>query len=205
VRSDVARDLTKSHRAFVDLVWPEIVPCLRGGSFMAVEGTATDELRRSLDELAGIDAWHIANGCGMRGIASRVQFGPEAWDTFTIRYQRDSGNETEWAKRLSALDDRSGGWLLPALTIHAYCTDDGATLIGAALVRTADLFTYARSHLAADDRRVWLKENRAALVGDANTFVVVPWLHLQQDGVKVAVRPREHKCRALRAPSKAAA
>ena len=184
-----AQDATDSHVAFVSTVWPEVASAIRGGQFLPVECSTDDELRMHLDQLAGIDAWQLLSGEGMRGIASRVQAG--TWDTFTIRYNRDSGALTEWTKRCRALDEPQAGWLLPALTIQAYV--NGGTFYSAAVMRTADLFAYARKHL--ENGRAWIESNRRDVVGDSNTFVVVPWSNLREDGVKVIVRPIGHVCK----------
>lgn len=186
-----AQDASDSHKTFVEVVWPEVASALRGGEFLPVEGVTDDELRRHLDQLAGIDAWQLVAGEGMRGIASRVQ--PGHWDTFTIRYERDTGNKTEWEKRCYALDNPASGWLLPALTIQAYVND--GVLNSVAVVRTADLFAYAREHLAAKDRQVWIKGNRPDVVGDSNTFVVVPWSNLRRSKIRLCVRPSGHVCK----------
>lgn len=82
-----------------------------------MEEAADCGFAHDLDMKAGIDAWQLVDNVGARGIASRVQFDTKSWDTFTIRYIRASGAETEFAKRLRALDDAANGWASPHLTM----------------------------------------------------------------------------------------
>lgn len=123
---------------------------LAGGRLEPVESTTSRRrVDRDFDVLAGIDAWHMLDSRGvMRGIASRVQWGPRNWRTFTIRKSRPTGTETEFAKRLYALDNLDQGWLLPSLTMQAYLTEPrrAGRLLGAAVIHTRDLFGYARAH-----------------------------------------------------------
>lgn len=190
MRSDVARDLSESAEAFVLLVWPIIKNWVGGGELLPVEAVTASGMAKDLDVLAGIDAWHIVQAEGkMRGIASRVQPMP-GFRTFTIRYRRSSGASTEWEKRLRAMDKPGEGWLLPHLWCHAYRTSEPVSqsrLTGAALIRTRDLFEYARSRLpdamtrynAGESRRgdLYIERTRS----DGNLFIVVRW-----DALKVA-------------------
>jgi len=108
-----------------------------------VEGLESKEL----DILAGIDAWQLCyDKSRMRGIASRVQqlaAGKERspYNTFTIRWLRPNGNETEYAKRLAAIRD-PGSWLYPSLTIQAYVDCEHDRVISAAMVQTRDLYEF---------------------------------------------------------------
>lgn len=195
MRGDVAHDLTQSADAFVRIVWPAIERIAGGGRLVPVEAVTTDDITRAFDVLAGIDAWQIAGG-GIRGIASRVQWGPKAWDTFTIRYERRTGAETEYTKRLRALTEIDRGWLTPHITVQAYINCE--ELLACGLVRTADLFSFVREYELAnghfplagdvrDKRRAcYLQQNG----GDGNLFIVVPWGFLRENGVDLReVRP----------------
>lgn len=154
MRSDVARDLSDSADDFLRVVWPAVKGLLHPGRLEVVEAVAPDQLRRDLDILAGIDAWHMADTNGtMRGIASRVQWG-KSWRTFTIRVRRPNGAMTEFEKRSRALDRPSEGWLFPALTVQAYvAVPRVGRLLGAGIIRTADLYAYARAHPTRRPRR----------------------------------------------------
>jgi len=137
MRGDVSRDLSASAYDFLRVVWPKVEPMLAGGRLEPVESTTSRRrIDRDIDILAGIDAWHMLDSQGvMRGIASRVQWGPKNWRTFTIRKSRPTGATTELAKRLYALDHLDQGWLFPSLTIQAYVTEKReGRLLGAAII-----------------------------------------------------------------------
>ena len=171
----------------MELVWPRIAPWMRGGELIPVESTTAASLQATFDTLAGIDAWHICHEQrAMRGIASRVQTiadGYEPYNTFTIRYRRSSGAETEFAKRLAAIRDRDGGWLYPHLTCQAYIDQRKERLLSCAVVRTKDLYMYADDWLDHGGEQACIRTNRA----DANEFIVVKWTSLKGDGVRVRV------------------
>lgn len=182
MRHEVARDLSRSAAAFVDVVWPAVARFMGGGDLIPVEGVTTDEMSKRLDMLAGIDGWHVVNEYGMRGVASRVQ-----WDTpyasFTIRKRRTSGGTTEWVKRRLALIEPERGWLAPQIIVQAYVDSQSMRLLYAAVCRAADLYKFA-----IDDYRNTVWESRRN-GDDGNEFAVfwVPWL--LERGVTV----REHR------------
>jgi hypothetical protein len=156
VRTDVARDLAKSSDAFGHLV------C--GGEYVPVESVEG----RDLDALAGIDGWQVRRDLGrMRGLACRVQWTERPFDTFTIRLARSSGAETEYAKRLDAIQSPDG-WLYPALTVQAYVSPSQRMLLSAAAVPTRDLYEVSGPRL--------IRRNGT----DGNAFVVVPWTELKR-------------------------
>lgn len=177
------KDLSASAYDFQHIVWPVIAPALGGGNLRPVEAVETKEFQRSLDMLAGIDAWQVVENVGIRGIASRVQWGDFAWDTFTIRESRDSGATTELEKRL-AVHQGEDGWLLPAFYVHAYLTEPRGRLLSAAAIRTSDLYDY----LIALGRNRWpLRRTNNA------RFVWVKWDSLENAGYEVikAMAPAE--------------
>jgi len=139
MRPAVEHDLSRSAAAFKDIVWPQISPWFGGGVLQTVEAVTASQMAKDLDILAGIDAWHV-NGA-VRGIASRIQFGSHAWDTFTVRLKRSSGVQTEYEKRLMAITS-SGGWLYPHITVQAYINQDA--LLSAAACETRDLILFIR-------------------------------------------------------------
>ena len=109
--------------AFLNLLAPELTKII-GGKFIPVEGTTVSHLVTTLDQLAGIDAWHVKYGQGVRGLASRIQFiasGDSAWPTFTIRAWRASGIATELQKRREAIADDH---LYPYWVTQAYVEGD---------------------------------------------------------------------------------
>lgn len=141
---DIARDMSRSAQAFASVVWPAVASLCGGGEVQMVESINEKSFTDALDAHAGIDAWQIiSNKSVIRGIASRVQFGGSSFNTFTIRYRRDSGARTEYSKRREALLNREKGYLYPHLTIQAYVSEDSKTLFDAAVICTADLFEQA--------------------------------------------------------------
>lgn len=177
MRAEVQRDLSKSANDFLRVVWPRVEPLLAGGRLVPVETNATTNLVRDFDTLAGIDAWHMHDAVGaMRSIASRVQWGRN-WRTFTIRVSRPTGGKTEFAKRLFALDNPDQGWLFPVLTIQAYVAEPAGQgrLLGAAIVRTRELFEFARQHP---------RTHRHAGNGGEG-FLHYRWAELRQAGIQV--------------------
>lgn len=149
MNEDVAKDLTWSTKAFLNHVWPVASWACGGGRIEAVESVTATGFVRELDVFAGIDAWQMVDGRGyMRGIASRVQKDhAKKFRTFTVRYARHTGAETEFAKRLKAIDARDQGALYPALTVHAYVADKHeGPLTAVGVCQTIDLYTYIRDN-----------------------------------------------------------
>lgn len=136
--------LNNSNRAFLALVWPVIKEWCGGGEIRPVE-IMTDPISRDLDILCGIDVWQTISDRGCRGIASRIQFGPRCWRTFTIRKDRDTGARTEYEKRIEAIRSR-GALIYPYLTCQAYINKAGGLLLGGAIARTEDIFRAITLH-----------------------------------------------------------
>lgn len=137
------QDLKQSSKAFLELAWPKLSKKLGGGEIMPVETVTDSTFADALDQLAGIDAWQVfGNRDGIRGIASRMQ--PDRnFRTFTIRYRRMQGRETEWKKRVRAIDDKRGA-LFPFLTVQGYYNSAQNHLLSVAAIRTLDLFDTMR-------------------------------------------------------------
>lgn len=173
--SDWRQDLSWSARDFIAIVWPQISGWCHGGELRPVEGVTDRRTEADLDRLAGIDAWQIVDGVGMRGIASRVQAMEDSgytnpWASFTIRERRTSGAVTELAKRMRAMDD-DAGWLLPDLTVQAYLDRRGGRLLHVAMTYTRQLYEHVR------DTTEWVRRTNG---DDGNLFLVV-WHHDLQD------------------------
>jgi len=135
--------------AFLNLLAPELTKII-GGKFIPVEGTTVSHLVTTLDQLAGIDAWHVKWGQGVRGMASRIQFiaaGGSAWPTFTIRAWRASGAATELQKRREAIADDH---IYPYWMTEAYV--EGDRLLGFALARTKDVIEMIERGLCYEQR-----------------------------------------------------
>ena len=174
MRTAVKQDLSRSAAAFNDTVWPMIRAWFGGGRIESVEDVTATGMAKDLDVLAGIDAWHV-NG-SVRGIASRIQWGEQSrvfpYNTFTVRMQRESGVETEYSKRLRAIDS-SGGWLYPHITVQAYI-DNHRNLLSVAACKTSDLICYIRDNIdTITMRRVVDRGN-----GSGASFAVVGFREL---------------------------
>ncbi len=79
----------------------------------------------------------------MRGLASRVQWGGR-YNTFSIRYRVPSGQPTEFAKRLTSIQNKDKGHLFPHLTVQAYLDQAGGNLLSCAVIETEALFSVAQ-------------------------------------------------------------
>ena len=138
--------LSQSAADFQNVVWPVVsrFPLVGGGTLRPVEAVATADFKDDLDLLAGIDAWQVDRGIPMmRGLASRVQWGGR-YDTFSIRYRLPSGQPTEFAKRLTSIQNKDKGHLFPYFTVQAYLDQAGGNLLSCAVIETEALFSVAQ-------------------------------------------------------------
>lgn len=183
MNDDVSRDMASSSLAFVTHVWPAVAAWCGDGRLEMVEDSTARGLAKEFDTLAGIDAWQLLDDRGyMRGIASRVQAGDRNWRTFTIRSRRHNGSRTEFEKRLESIRDRRAGAIYPALTIQAYVRDFvRGPLLGAAVVRTLDLFEYLDAQIEAGT-----VETNSTTNAD---FYVLRWPTMVDFGVQVREWP----------------
>lgn len=184
MREAVAAGISDSARDFLEKVWPVVRPWFQGGELIPVEAVSPGRFASELDVLAGIDAWHVDSARGVRGIASRVQWGDKIWDSFTIRRALPSGRPTEFEKRLDALDNPDAGWLFPHVTVQAYVSERGPAgrLVSAGAVKTRDLF----EHVVRNGPSVSRKNN-----SDGVEFMAVYWNDLINCGVKSV---RTYRC-----------
>lgn len=160
------KDLQVSASEFPRMVWPIIADWCGGGDCIDVEKGTTgkpDNVPSLLDMRAGIDQLQVLpDRSGLRGIASRIQWGNKSWETFTIRESRCSGSKTELSKRSHALSN--AGVLYPFWTVQAYITDPiNGTLLSVALAYTHELIPYAQQY-----------GYRRSVKREA-TFLVVDW------------------------------
>lgn len=149
------KDLSDSANAFLNLVWPIIKRWFENCEIRPVETITEIEFAKELDQYAGIDAWILNYKKGMRGLASRIQWpNREKWNqkkinsfvrkppnSFTIRKSRASGVDTEFAKRLFAIQN---DWEYPYYTVHAYVShrSNKGRLLSVACCKTKDLILY---------------------------------------------------------------
>jgi hypothetical protein len=166
-----AESLQQSCDDFDKLIRP-VAEVKLDGRFDLVENMA-DEMKRALDIEAGVDLWLVQNAGGIRGVASRVQRGKN-WRTFTIRKERRTGVETEYAKRREALENEL---LYPALTLHGYVTSDGVALLGFGVAQTRDLIAMIEQH-QYDDVKMTREDRNDGIA----TFYVISWDNVRDGG-----------------------
>jgi len=189
MRTKVANQLRASSSDFINVVWPAIQDQLGGGFLEPVESVTETAFTKTLDILSGIDAWQVINDVGVRGIASRVQWGND-WRTFTVRKELWSGAETEWHKiqRAQSLMDR--GFIRAHLIVQAYLNGppgSNSDLISAYIVRAPDMYRFCNEE---SEGLVWYPQ---AVTG-GNTMAVFHVDRLKQAGCDVReVRPQEKR------------
>lgn len=183
MRLDVNRDLSRSSRVFVEIVWPAIAPILGEDSrYVPVEGAMNRDIVRDLDTHAGIDGFQVGDSLGvMRGVATRVQWirpGMTPYNTFTVRVKRPSGSMTEKDKRIRAILNDGYGILYPNLTIQAYLRDQSDDLLSVGVVLTKDLFTCVQKHPSGQFKYAG---------NGGEKFEIYPFNYLQKHGYRVQV------------------
>lgn len=128
-------DNDASVKAF-ESIQDTVVPKLISGKILRVEKQKNDILI-IIDQCAGID-YIRKDDTGLQGIAWRAQWGDKAWNTFTIRYKRHSGAETEYEKRMREIRN---GYLYPAFTMQGYFDDRSKNNpLSVGIVKTDDLY-----------------------------------------------------------------
>lgn len=118
MRKPVERQLKRSTKDLVTVVWPRIKDEIGGGRLEVVESVADKSFADDLDQRAEVDIFQVLPN-GMRGLASRIQWG-KPYNTFSVRSWRSTGGETELEKRLRAINHKDKGWVYPHITIQAY-------------------------------------------------------------------------------------
>lgn len=158
MRLDVARDLSASASDFSRVVWPAIAHACGGGEIEPVESVTAQGIAKSLDVLSGIDAWQIIGSVGIRGIASRVQWGTKDWGTFTVRYSRPNGTKTEWHKIQEVANLTERGFIRCHLVVQAYLygkRGERCDLIAAHIIQAPDLYRLCQNNLEGE---AWYKK-----------------------------------------------
>ena len=188
--SDFKKDLNRSSKALLEIVWPEMSLELGGGELIPVETSAIESLAKYLDQKSGIDAWQVCRNDQIRGIASRVQFGDNCWSSFTVRYKRDSGAKTEYEKRRSAIHSKTN-FIYPDITIQAYV--GGSLLLGYGAIKTIDLIDACdtiikeqeMSENAPTDKSSLLISGRGIRRTSNASFIYMDWGWLKKSGYKI--------------------
>lgn len=177
--NDVASRRRDSAYDFDRAVLPYLGQWLPDGRFVSVEDAPSHPAIEIVDTVAGIDGWFISgDATRLQAIASRVQYGTEPYESFTIRASRPSGAVTELAKRLEALQDRDGHLVVPHYTVQAWVERrrTGRALL-VLMVLTQDLFEFVARH----PDKVEHRRNHA----DETEFLVVWAADLRAAGYEV--------------------
>jgi len=146
---------------------------LLGWDFISIENT-DNEHDKQLDMKAGIDVFAYCDKY-IRGVASRIQIG-HPYNTFTIRFERQSGAETEYEKRIYAFENDV---LYPHFTFQAYV--DNGELQSLAICHTKDLFQKIL------DGHKSQRSTGNDQIGQAS-FYVVDWDCFAPDEIKIFIK-----------------
>ena len=181
-------DLSDSVEA-LEKIKHDVLPKLVSGKIHSIEKSQKDimikfgkeidtqnPILKLLDIKSGID-YIREDSNGLQGIASRVQWGEKAWNSFTIRHERHTGAETEYQKRLKQIRN---GYFYPAFTLQAYFdnrTDNN--LLSVAVIRTTDLYKFAEQY------QNYVRQNKSD-----NVFKIVFWSDLIQKGYSLKCIPK---------------
>lgn len=196
----VKNDLSNSAHDFLRVAWPALKNELGGGQVVPVEAVTAEGFKQQLDTLAGIDAWQvIEKDSVIRGIASRVQWidaRQAPYNTFTIRYRRASKANTEFHKRLQAIESSCA--LYPHLTTQAYVANPvrKGHLLSVCVADTAGLYRLAKQceqqHLKDSDNDAYFirYDHRYDDWGMNKTtnasFIWIKWDYAEKNGVHLS-------------------
>lgn len=150
-----------------------IIPILNSHLKNNAEIIHTEHLKevvaQLLDQYSGIDGI-LKMDNNIAGVALRVQqHSSKNWGTFTIRYSRSTGTETEYSKRKRQI--YGSNVFYPHYTCQAYL-DNYNKLLGGAFCLTKDLFDVVIPYEPfTDNGEVYLRQNGS----DGNVFIVCPF------------------------------
>lgn len=159
-------NLRESAKDFLNVVWPKIKEWFGSGDLIPVEAITDSEMAILFDQKSGIDAWYIEDENGIRGIASRVQWGWKDWRTFTVRMKTIFGGRTEYQKLTNAIEN---DWLYPHWTCQAYLTKN-KHLLNVGRCKTKDLIEYMQ-----DNKELLERQTRIVNKGRPNPFCYISW------------------------------
>jgi len=139
----------------------------------AVEGD-DNEICKKLDLTCGIDymlEWIRDGKSTMYGVGCRVQWvdlpKEKLWNTFTIRIHRDSGAETEFEKRVRAINSKA---IYPTLTLHIYMNKNTGNVESFAIAKTEEITKY----ILTQTQGIEHKHTGSNQIGQAS-FIAVDW------------------------------
>lgn len=145
--TDVEERISASARWFREVVWGEISHWFGDDVKLHTTEMQDSPVAEDFDTLAGVDYWITVADAGMVSLASRVQY--VDYTTFTIRYERPTGAETEYQKRRRQY--RNNDYELPTWTVQAYVDTTLGVIRNVAAVRTQELYSLVLSREVGDD------------------------------------------------------
>jgi len=130
----------------------------------------SNPLAKLLDQLSGIDAILVFED-GLAGIALRIQ-AYTGFETFTIRCEKETGNETELSKRIKGISD---GMIYPKYTAQFYIDNIDTNSIflrikAGCICHTKDLYNFIQSNPVSIEAR---KRSSNEINNDHNSFIWV--------------------------------
>lgn len=134
--SDVKERMGSSARWFRELVWDEIQHWFGDEVTLHTTEIQDSPVANDFDIVAGVDYWLSVGDAGMVSLASRVQY--VDYSTYTIRYERPTGVETEYQKRRRQY--HNDDYELPTWTVQAYVDTTLGAIRNVAAVRTEELY-----------------------------------------------------------------
>ncbi len=178
--SNYIDDLGASICAFEGIKYTILPELLGGGKIHSIEKKDEEVLIKSeMDQLAGID-YMLQDKNGLLGIAARAQWRkeeipkPYPYNSFTIRYRRDSEADTEYPKRIRQIE---GDYFYPYYTVQAYFEDKIKNkLLSIALTKTKEYFLFVRCNLK---ELSIIKKIRA----DNAMFLAIKWDILKKENL----------------------
>lgn len=183
----VMKDMNYSLKQ-VERAKPIIKSLLNGGEIKAVEGN-DNEICLMLDRTCGTDYFQCYGQSDGKldglvwGVGSRFQSirnGYKPFNTFSIRKSRESGANTEFAKRKFAIDN---GGIYPYLTMQGYYDEVTGEILSLAIAKTKDIWDYIESG------NCQIRHTGANQIGQAD-FYVIPWDKYEQSGNKIKIYER---------------
>lgn len=167
-------DLDKSNNDFVQYVWPIVQSTFGDVKLVNLENEPS-ELAKILDIEAGCDYLVYAEGKGVRGLSTRIQWCEVPYGSFTIRSSRPkSGFETEQQKK-----SRPDSFIVAGITIQSYLSSVSKSHLATGLIRTSELMRFLLEH----PDKVYHKENKDGSSG----FEFVIWREIQEAGFSMKV------------------
>lgn len=162
------KDMKIANKIFIDNLdyFKQVLSC---NEILSIE-EIDNEVIKLLDVKSGIDfIMNIKNG-GIKTLANRVQTSDKSWDTYTIRYKRKTGNETEFDKRIFDIEN---DYLYPHYTMQSYIKD--GCVLNYDIIETKKLFEYIELNIENIKKRT---------AYDGNVFLIISFEEVKHLSIK---------------------